>query len=420
MPSSYTSERIKQGIDYATRRLDSATRKPSSILEKLLIIYRNSCLDYLESVCSAPDRSTELLSEIRGYETRLSDKQWAATIPDKSTQELQDELLKLRQLQFYSRYGDYFKQVAHRLRTDSRERETANWELLSGQYIWSDIRSRVIREENPWKEHGSRYPDKVKTTYAIWSCSESTGLNFDQLILAVDAYGARNEAMHNSLEVYLSEGRYTDIAVLLHQDLGDLSSTIPANLQDREEGYRAILLQLRDEWFYINPGNDEDEDDFDTPRLWRPTDKLYLLMKAAKNLQKKAQAIAVHQEDVARGAKRLIEKADEEEALVKQLQTKLSPNTMPEPGPLPTGKAGKSAAEKSKRKASQDLKGPDRKKAWTTFESVRSKAVATFHQSLQTMREANRVVSDYTENWNSPPPTSPRSSSAGPSSSSRP
>ena len=195
---------------------------------------------------------------------------------------------------------------------------------------------------------------------------------------------------------------------------------MPAYLQDREEGYRAILLQLRDEWFYINPGDDEEEDDFDTPRLWRPTNKLYLLMKAAKDPQKKAQAIAVHQEGVARGARRLIEKADEEEALVKQLQTKLAPKTMPEPGPLPTGKPGKSTAEKSKRKASQDLKGPDRKKAWTTCGGVRSKAVATFHQSLQTMREANRVVSDYMEKWNSPPPTSPRPSSVGPSSSSRP
>ena len=53
--------------------------------------------------------------------------------------------------------------------------------------------------------HGSRYPDKVKTTYAIWSCSESTGVNFDQLILAVEAYGARNEAMHNSLDIYLND-----------------------------------------------------------------------------------------------------------------------------------------------------------------------------------------------------------------------
>lgn len=93
--------------------------------------------------------------------------------------------------------------------------------------------------------------------------------------------------MHNSLDVYLSEGRYTDIAVLLHQDLGDLSSTMPANLQDREEGYRAILLQLRDEWFYINPGDDEEEDNFDTPRLWRPINKLYLLMKAAKDPQRR-------------------------------------------------------------------------------------------------------------------------------------
>lgn len=119
---------------------------------------------------------------------------WDKAAGDHSTQKLQDELLKLRRLQYYARYGDYAARVAHDVREITRKHNTEGWPLLSEISQWSTI-SEIIRgeekewsrisrdiheEEIYWQAHGSgKNLEAVKTTYAVWKRCRVNGMDFD-------------------------------------------------------------------------------------------------------------------------------------------------------------------------------------------------------------------------------------------------
>lgn len=116
-PERYSESRIQAGMEYATRRLQSTTRKPSPNQEKLLVIYRLACQGFLnESKAGSQGESkVHLSSEIRAYEEDISNHSCMRVTEDEEKQEMRDEILKLRRLQYYARYGGYAKRIAHEL-----------------------------------------------------------------------------------------------------------------------------------------------------------------------------------------------------------------------------------------------------------------------------------------------------------------
>lgn len=61
--------------------------------------------------------------------------------------EMEDQLLQLRQLQYYVRYGDYLKIVPTRLRIHAGKDKTQNSKALSGANYWSVIAGNLENEE---------------------------------------------------------------------------------------------------------------------------------------------------------------------------------------------------------------------------------------------------------------------------------
>lgn len=184
-PKDYSDARVRAGIDFADRRLRSVKRKPSPILQKLLLIYKGACSEFLyqkerkfENV-----RQNKLLSEIRNYEEEMARRPWVNAVGDEFTGSLQRELIKLRRLQFFARYGDYTQRVAHQLRNSSRRAQTENWREISGAFQWSDISQRITVEGDHWELYGSsKGIDDVKTTYAVYQSCQQTGLDFKQAL----------------------------------------------------------------------------------------------------------------------------------------------------------------------------------------------------------------------------------------------
>lgn len=396
----YTESRVQAGIEYANRRLGSTTRKPSPNQEKILVIYRLACQDFLSQSKAGfqHDTKLELLSEIRGYEDDISKLSWIKATGDEKEQEMRDEILKLRRLQYYARYGDYAQRIAHELGDKTRAQDTKKWEMLTEEYKWAEISERIREEEAHWKKYGSsKGLDEIETTYAVRIGCIATGTDFDQTVWAIHTYGARNTAVHSDLNDLVAEGKYSDIATTLYQDLHDLPSAMPIDLLDDEMYMRATLIELRDKWFDI------DDDETNKPSSWFPTSALREEHRDCKKSEKDT-ARRKHEADVARGAALRLEKLDEEEQLVQQLSAGFQADTLPKPGPLPAGK---------KRKASRTVSFEDRTKAWNIIKKVQEKAFSSYRTSLETQKEVNRVVSQYREDFGeSPPPKA--SSSSGP------
>ncbi len=397
LPKDYSDARVQAGIDYAERRLNSTKRKPSPILEKLLLIYKGACSEFLRQKHKKFEnvRQNKLLSEIRGYEEEMARRPWVCAVGDEYTESLQREVVKLRRLQFFARYGDYTQRVAHLLRDSTRRKQTESWREVSGTFKWSDISERITSESRYWKLYGSsKGLDDVETTYAVYQGCETTGIGFKQALAAIHTYGARNEARQNSINDLVAEGRWTDIATTLAEDLRDLSNTMPIELKDEEAEVRAILLQLRDQWFTMGAFNSV-VDELAQPWMWLPTPQLIQECMDSRTPEKRQAARRANEDQVAQGAAKRIQKLDEEKELVQHLSTELEANAIPAAEPIPP---------RRKREPSQEASVQDRKKAWRTIQDQQRRARASYRASLGLQGEVNRVVSHYKGQFGSSPP----------------
>lgn len=394
----YTESRIQAGMEYATRRLESTTRKPSPNQEKLLVIYRLACEGFLNQSKAGfqHESKVQLLSEIRAYEEDISNHSWMKVTADEKKQEMRDEILKLRRFQYYARYGDYAQGIARELGDKTRVQDSEKREKLSGQFRWAEISEQIRKEEDHWETYGSGNGlEEIETSYAVWKGCHAAGVDFDQTVSAIHTYGARNTAVPSDLHDLVVEGYYCDIAMTLYKDLNDLTGTMPIDLLDHEMYMRATLVELREKWFQI------DEDDTRRPFSWFPTQAFREEYRGYKKSTKEASR-QKHEADVAHGAVIRLEELNGEEQLLQQLSIEPQANALPVPGPLPQGK---------KTKTSRAVSGGDRIRAWGIIKKVQEKAYSAYRPSLETQREVNRVVSQYRENCGESPPPQPSSSS---------
>ncbi|MCJ1379649.1 hypothetical protein MMC17_002751 [Xylographa soralifera] len=392
-PSKYTEARIRAGKEYATRRLNSKTRKPSPTLEKLLCIYLLACKQALEHVKEG-EPPMEVISEVRQYELEMSERNWySAAGKSTASQKLEEDVLELRRLQYCARYGDYAAIMAHGRRKQTKEQQTDSRESISVRCSYSELAGKLHKEAEYFDKNGSKSaPEQASTSQAVYAACMAVGIDFHQTRLAIYAYGERCDVLQNDI-LRLVERNWGQAAKTLFWDIEDLSNVMSPGMEAQEEAIRAILLELRDEWFDIEPPQ------FSEPSTWFPNYKVRREVKASRNPETRKQARVAHEEGVARGAARRVAKL-EEDIPVDQLGTKLPPDILPGPGPMPPPK-------QPKRKTNQELTGGDRKKAWNTIITQQVGAKAFFRTSLQKQREVYRVVSSYDkESYQHPPPHS--------------
>ncbi|MCJ1393983.1 hypothetical protein MMC18_006860 [Xylographa bjoerkii] len=392
-PSKYTEERVRAGKEYATRRLNSKTRRPSPNLEKLLCVYLLACEKVLEDVEEGQlESDLEAISEVRQYELEMSENNWSAAAGGSAaSQQLQEDLVELRRLQYIARYGDYTKIMAHRVRKAAKEHKTEDWEEISGRVSYLDLAELLHKEEKDFDKYGSKPAQgQVGNSQAVHAACTSASIDFNQTRNAIYVYGGRCNAVHNKI-FELAEESWSDAAQILFHDLMDLSSVMPPGMEEEEDTIRAILLELRDEWFDIQPGK------YIEPKAWWPNQKIRREVNASRIPETRQKARVAHEGWVARGAATRLAKAEEEDELIDQLTTGIPPNTLPGPGPMPP-------SGQTKRKASQETTRDDRKKAWHTIISQQVNAKATFRASLERQREVHRVVSSYKNVFGRYPP----------------
>ncbi|KAI4176399.1 MAG: hypothetical protein LQ343_001138 [Gyalolechia ehrenbergii] len=390
---AYTPDCVQQRLDDTEKRLASTKRYLTPNSEKLLTLYRDACYDFLlESQAedwSAAEK-TKRINEVRGYETDMSTRRF---LQDVSEPSLLAEIVNFRQYSYYARYGDYAAHLVSKLRKEASVQPQSQFaDSLSGSQLWSAISAQIKQESLVWARNGAQDPSRVKTTYAVYENCNRVGISHDNMVMLIHLYADRNLAFHRGLQEYLENQQYALIAQCLYDDLKDLSSIATPNQSGDETAMRAILEQLRDQWF----------DTSDAPN--QPLGWCFLpeIKKVHAELQKSKQKRQDMMRQVAQNAAQRIALSDEQEDLLVQAATQpLHPPQLPPQGPGSPTITGKG---KSKFSIAKPVDVSDRKKAWNAIMDQQAGQYNGITATIAKQRQINRMVSAYGNPYGEDPP----------------
>jgi hypothetical protein len=63
-----------------------------------------------------------------------------------SALELQEEIRKLKKLEFFARYGDYFVELCRNIKVMAEKSRIAGWQTVTNTY-WTDVAKRIQNEK---------------------------------------------------------------------------------------------------------------------------------------------------------------------------------------------------------------------------------------------------------------------------------
>ena len=390
--AEYTPQRLLERADCADARLSSTTRVLTPNAAKLLTLYKEACMDLhlrLEDEEMSQGERAARAEEIRGYDQEFNDKEWLLENPASA---ILEDLLKLRKYTYWARYGDYAGHMASQLRKKAGSAKTAFSEDISGKFRWIDISRKIKKEERSYNEYCFREIDEVRTTFAVYEACRNIGIDYTIMINLIHMYANRNIAFHKGLKEMLEGQKFFDIAKCIFDDLNELANVYPPELSNDEAAMRALLEQLRDEWFDISFDPNE-------PQTWirKPA-----ISEAYNALQKSGQAREQHNLSIAQRAENRKFALDEDIDLVLQAATNPEEGKLPKKGPASptTNKSGKS----KKRKASQPIDVSNRSEAWDTIRKQRQQLHGDVLETISKQRKVNRIISAFRAKYGSSSP----------------
>lgn len=229
----YTDERVSKSIEYVNHRLRSKMRKPSLIQEKALLVYKGACQEYLDARKEILPEGwkKEMLSEIRQYEIEISNSCWVKAVGSEDRHRFQGQLLYLRRLHYYARYGDYAGRLSHQVRQGAIDHEVEGWEMHSGAQQWTKISERIEQESDAWKNCAfTKDREAHPTTSAVMEACMAIGTDFSRMIQAIHTYAARNDNLQNPINNLIADGNFPEIANTIYNDLAEIGNIMPVEM----------------------------------------------------------------------------------------------------------------------------------------------------------------------------------------------
>ena len=192
---------------------------------------------------------------------------------------LQDEILKLRELQYLLRYGDYMKVLPNKVRAYASEHSTKNWQLISGKHQWTDVSANIRKEEEKEKEaqrKGQEWIGKFDSVrIAIGIACDDLGVDEQEVVWAIHNYAKRNEVAHNDFEKLKGSGDFVRLAHTLYADLHDLRCTFSSFDPENDIGKLESFIQQEIDWCF-------DVRDPDDCKSWVIKDQLFRFYQQAQ------------------------------------------------------------------------------------------------------------------------------------------
>ena len=239
VPSDYTRDKVLQGLVYASERLRNSKRKLSPLGELAIKKYEAACHDALNA--ETPEERMPFIADLRVYETAISAERMLQGADKPTAQIYQDELLRWRRLEFYARYGDYFKYACDELRQQNKP----SLVIIKSSEKWSDIVLRLQAEKDKWQfmrenPRADVPVSEVQTHMAISTACNSLGWDFNETLETIKLYADRNSLFHSDLLDLIKSQDYNDLSEQLFQDLKDVDATLDAS----EELSKVILKKI--------------------------------------------------------------------------------------------------------------------------------------------------------------------------------
>ncbi len=203
--------------------------------------------------------------------------------------EMEQEILKLRQIEYFARYGDY---LPTRIRAHASKTRFEGSNLLTDGRYWTDIAAKIKHEDQLLEEQrrvgNTQGPVDGRYHLAISYACHSLGISKELVLWSVKEYGESNAGVHRDLEDLRKAGRAQDLAKILFTDREELSLTFSVIKSKVDiDALREIIQGEIDKWF--------DCDDPDDPYSWWASEALRDVRKQEKlrleqQDQKKARA----------------------------------------------------------------------------------------------------------------------------------
>ena len=252
---AYTEERLQQSLAYCKKFLSRRDISPRA--ETFMTIFKEE----IKKAMTAEKESEKLAGagSIRAFEMVIQRNAFLSAEVFKKAQEMHENLLGLRELQYHARYGDYVRIIPAKVRLHASENKTSNWEFLCSRFQWTEISTRLLRHRDTMETRRhietAQDVDDYNTQAAVDNACSELGIDCNLAVWSIIEYGARNRTFHGDIDSLIAEGAWRQLALIYWIDLEDINCVFSEIRTETDK--RALKTIIRSE---INRSFDTSED----------------------------------------------------------------------------------------------------------------------------------------------------------------
>lgn len=271
--NQYTFTRLQSGLAYAQSCLK---RDISPRSELFLYLYKQEVKDAMTS--ENEEEKEKHIKMIMIQETLIKEKHFLRPLQHQNT-EMQGELLKLREVQYITRYGEYLKIIPNRLRAHAKKAKFDDWELLAQGTFWTDIAAKIAEEDAAYQlvkqKKASADILTFDTTLAVRRACYDLGIFDDLAFWSIAEYGDGNSSVHRDLDSLKKTGDFGMLAKILYADRREVNMTFSEIQSETDLDALAEIIQGEIESLFqcLDP---------EDPKTWVAKDLLIESWKTAK------------------------------------------------------------------------------------------------------------------------------------------
>lgn len=168
----------------------------------------------------------------------------------RSHAELRDNLSRLKLFEYYSRYGDYFSYQSSKLKKTAIETQTSGHKIFRD--YWDKVSQDIVDQMNLLKDHPKTPTSRLQSYLALMNVAEAMGVGFDHLLTSISAYATRNRLMHSTVNEFIQNGKFHDLAKILHEDERDLPLIIPYERSEEKIALLQIIATIKEEFYDVH------------------------------------------------------------------------------------------------------------------------------------------------------------------------
>ena len=261
----YTEERLQESLAYCKKFLSRRDISPRA--ETFMTIFK----DEIKKAMTAETESEKLAvaGSIRALEMVIQRNAFLSAEVFKQTQQMHENLLELRELQYHARYGDYVRIIPAKVRLHASHNKTSNWQLLCSRFPWTEI-AKKLQRHNQTMDSRRRMEtaedwDDYNTQAAVDNACYELGIDSTLAVWSIIEYGDRNRTFHRDLDSLIGEGNWKQLALVFYYDLEDINCVFSEIRTETDK--RALKTVIRGE---INRYFDTSWDPNDINK-WVPT-----------------------------------------------------------------------------------------------------------------------------------------------------